>query len=113
MQNLLKSFRPFLEILKYFGYLPFNLQSDGSLKFSVLKTLYSVTLQLILNYFLYLRIKHFDEYRMEGSFISKVSFTFAILTTSLFFTMTVVLNLINREIFDIFLREMLNFDNEV
>lgn len=93
MDELKRIYGPMMKFSSIFGFLPFDMQENGKVKVSKIKILYTLILLIILDYFVYLRIMHLDEYRQKGSFLSKISILFGILATEAFIIITVILNI--------------------
>ena len=89
------------------------MQENGTVKVSKIKILYTLMLLTVLDYFVYLRIEHLDEYRQKGSFLSKISILFGILTTEAFIIITVILNITNHETFGFYMQSIYQFDLKV
>lgn len=113
MHELIHSFDPLLKALSVFGFLPFKLNFDGSSRVSVFHISYSISLVFIFGYLIYLRISHFNDYQLEGSFLSKISFLIGVIETELFLFATIGLNLFNRKGFDFYFKAIWQFDCEV
>lgn len=113
MDELINCLKPLVSISKMFGFLPFNLQSDGTLKFSRIIFFYSVISVVVSKVFAVLKMIHMDEYRMEGSFISKISFVLANLMSIAFTIISIIMNLIHVDILEAITKTLWAFDNEV
>ncbi|KAL7015677.1 hypothetical protein ACKWTF_016593 [Chironomus riparius] len=111
MDELVKSFQPLVKTSGYFGFLPFKLQhTEGSAKPSKLKICFAIFLVVLLSYFIYLRAIHINEYRQQGSFLSKITLLISYLMTEILYTVTVVVNFLSRKVFAIYIKTLWKFD---
>jgi len=113
MDELKRTFGPMMKFSSIFGFLPFYMQENGKVKVSKIKIMYTFILLTILDYFVYLRIMHLDEYRQKGSFLSKISILFGILATEVFIIITVILNITYHETFGYYMQVIYQFDLKV
>lgn len=113
MENLTKFFTPFFKILKIFGYLPFLILNNGQLRISKSTFIYSLCFLILLDYFLYLRIIHKDEYRLEGSFLSKISFLCGALLSRAFTEIAIISNICQMKRLESLIKLMSRCDKEV
>ena len=113
MKEIVESFLPFLKVSNFFGFLPFNLQKNGILKISAGHIVYSLGLLMTLMYSVYLRIIHWKQYRLEGSFLSKVAFLSAVLMSIAFIVISFFMNIIYKKILDSIILTLWHFDNKV
>ena len=113
MEAMLDSIRPILTKLSKIGIFPFTLQLNGILELSTNKVLYSISILALKIVFIYLRIIHIYEYKLEGSFVSKLTFIFASIATIIFISITIVVNIAFKKFVEDFLRTFWEFDCKV
>ena len=113
MNEIAEFFLPFLKVSNFFGFLPFNLQSNGILKISIPHIFYSFVLLIVLLYTVYLRIIHFDQYRLEGSLLSKIAFLCAIFNSIAFIIISFFMNIVHKTVLESIMITLWDFDNKV
>lgn len=114
MDGIVKSFKPLAKISGYFGFLPFNLHlAKGSAEPSKLKICFSIFLVVIYSYFIYLRALHINEYRQQGSFLSKITLLISHLMTEILYIVTALVNFLSRNVFAVYLKTLWKFDEKV
>lgn len=114
MDKLIESFKPLAKTSGYFGFLPFNLNSGkGLAEASKPKVCFAVVLVILYSYFIYLRILHIDEYRQQGSFLSKITLIISHLMTEVLYIVTVVVNFLSRKVFADYMTTLWKFDDKV
>ena len=113
MEELHQSFLPLVKISNFFGFFPYNVQPDGKLKLSWPQIVYIILLFAVLDYIVYLRIMHMDEYTQQGSFLAQISMIIVILLTEFFIFVSHIMNFVNRKFLRIFLISLCKFDEEV
>lgn len=113
MDELHLSLIPLVKISNLFGFFPYTVKPDGKLEKSLLQVAYIISLFLIMNYFLYLRIIHINEYTQQGSFLAQIATVFIVLLTEFFIFISLILNLLNRKFLEKFLKDLWKFDEEV
>jgi len=114
MDELLKSFNPLIIISGIFGFLPINVNPiSATTNISKTKLLIAILFLVIFNYFVYLRISNMDNYREEGSFLSKITIAISILLNGAFYLVTVITNTVSRETIGMHMRTLYKFDEKV
>lgn len=113
MEDLVKFFSQFFKILLFFAYLPFELHTNGHLFISKTSCFCSLLFLTLLDYFIYLRIIHMSEYRLEGSFLSKISFLCGTLMSRGFTMASIITNIYQRKRLEKVIKLLCSFDQEV
>jgi hypothetical protein len=113
MDKLQQSLTPLVKISNFFGFFPYTVKPDGKLEQSWLQVGYIITLFSIMDYFLYLRIIHINEYTQQGSFLAQIATILIVLLIELFILISLILNVVNRSFLEKFLRDLWKFDEEV
>lgn len=113
MNELHESLAPIVKLVKLFGSFPYNIKSDGKLELSLFQIGYIVILYIVIDYFLYLRFIHINEYGQQGSFLAQSATSIVILLTEIFILITHLLNYINRKFLGKFFIDLWMFDQEV
>ena len=113
MDELYQSFVPIVKFTNLFGFFLFNIRTDRKFELSWLKIGSIVSLFLIMDYFLYLKIIHMNEYIQQGSFLAQFATIFISLLTETFILLSQIFNFINRNIFEKLISFLWKFDQEV
>ena len=72
MENILKAFDPTFNVLKILGFFPFKIESE-EIKISKIKIFYSLFIDLVLFYWLKIRITNDENFNIVGSPLSKIT----------------------------------------
>jgi hypothetical protein len=113
MDELLSVFRPSAKVLQFFGFITFIVYPNGTVQMCRNKVLYSTAIIVTLNFLICLRIVHSDQYRMKGSFLSKISLNISILMTDFLYVLSVVVISVRRKDVEDYLRTLCCFDGKV
>lgn len=114
MEDLVIFFTTFFKILLLlFAYLPFELHTNGLLLVSRRSCFYSLLFLTLLDYFIYLRIIQMSEYRLERSFLSKISFLSGTLMSRGLTMASIIINIFRRKRLEKVIKLLYSFDQEV
>ncbi|KAG5666466.1 hypothetical protein PVAND_014493 [Polypedilum vanderplanki] len=113
MNAVVESVKPLYILGRIFGFFPFKFSENGDVKLSIFGFLHAIGIFLILDFILYLRLIHKDNYKQQGSVVSQFTFFCAILFCVCFAVVLILINFIQRKKFKKALKSISKFDAKV
>jgi hypothetical protein len=99
MEALVESVYPLYVVGRVFGFLPFKILKNGGIKISNLGILHGVNIFAILTTILLLRLDHGEDYKLKGSYLSKLTLFCSIMFSIGFSVSVISVNFVQRKKF--------------